>query len=178
VLYHRCHAFSDPLYASQWHLHNSAGVDLSVVPAWEAGYSGRGVGTHKRPRSQKVVTAPAVVVVVVVRSRTVTLTRNAPGHGLAGVSIVDDGLEWRHGDLGEARYMRAASHDWNGKDDDPSPASYDDTHGTCTRSIRFILFDINLSYFSNLGLLLLLCLTIMIWAPSVRRTGVRGNERR
>ncbi|ELR11151.1 peptidase, S8/S53 subfamily protein [Acanthamoeba castellanii str. Neff] len=86
----RLPAITDPLYASQWHLHNSAGVDLSVVPAWEAGYSGRGVG----------------------------------------VSIVDDGLEWRHGDLGEARYMRAASHDWNGKDDDPSPASYDDTHGT------------------------------------------------
>lgn len=48
---------------------------------------------------------------------------------------MDDGLEWRHGDLGEARYMRAASHDWNGKDDDPSPVSYDDTHGTCTLSI-------------------------------------------
>lgn len=93
----RLPAITDPLYASQWHLHNSAGVDLSVVPAWEAGYSGRGVG----------------------------------------VSIVDDGLEWRHGDLGEARYMRAASHDWNGKDDDPSPASYDDTHGTSCGGLAF-----------------------------------------
>jgi hypothetical protein len=62
---------------------------------------------------------------------------------------VDDGLEWRHGDLGEARYMRAASHDWNGKDDDPSPANYDDTHGTCTLSILsflfFLFFDIFVS---------------------------------
>jgi subtilisin family serine protease len=90
-------AITDPLYPGQWHLHNSAGVDLNVMPAWEAGYSGRGVG----------------------------------------ITIVDDGLEWRHDDLGESRYMRAASRDWNGKDDDPSPASYDDTHGTSCGGLAF-----------------------------------------
>lgn len=88
---------TDPLYASQWHLHNSAGVDLNVLPAWESGFSGRGVG----------------------------------------VTIVDDGLEWRHPDLGAGRFMRAASHNWNSKNDDPSPIAYDDTHGTSCGGLAF-----------------------------------------
>lgn len=34
----------DPLWSDQWHLHGNGGVDLNVLPAWESGLSGRGVG--------------------------------------------------------------------------------------------------------------------------------------
>jgi hypothetical protein len=107
---------TDPLYPGQWHIHNSAGVDLNVIPAWEAGYSGRGIG----------------------------------------ITIVDDGLEWRHKDLGESRYMREASHDWNGKDNDPSPGSYDDTHGTSCGGLAFAGMNddtcgVGIAYNANLG---------------------------
>lgn len=82
---------TDPLWGSQWHMHNSAGFDLAVMPAWERGLTGSGIG----------------------------------------ISIADDGIEWRHGDFERSRYIADGSHDWNSRDDDPSPSSYDDTHGTC-----------------------------------------------
>ena len=81
---------------------------------------------------------------------------------------MDDGLEWRHGDLGEARYMRAASHDWNGKDDDPSPASYDDTHGTCTLSI--------LLFFSFLFFLSEIFVSPSPWSGPQRAADWRSRE--
>jgi hypothetical protein len=58
--------------------------------------------------------------------------RGVRGHGTA-ISLVDDGLEWRHKDFGEgSRFLAEGSKDWNGRDDDPSPVRSDDTHGTGT----------------------------------------------
>eukprot|EP01097_Dermamoeba_algensis_P003621 TRINITY_DN2491_c0_g1_i1.p1 TRINITY_DN2491_c0_g1~~TRINITY_DN2491_c0_g1_i1.p1 ORF type:complete len:570 (-),score=160.79 TRINITY_DN2491_c0_g1_i1:42-1751(-) len=34
---------TDPLYRSQWHLHNTPGRDTNVVEAWKLGYTGKGV---------------------------------------------------------------------------------------------------------------------------------------
>lgn len=34
---------TDPAYPNQWHLHNSGGVDVNVIPAWTLGYSGKNV---------------------------------------------------------------------------------------------------------------------------------------
>lgn len=62
------------------------------------------------------------------------------GEGV-GISIVDDGLEWRHPDFvdanGKSRYNSSASHDWNGPDGDPSPADDGDHHGTQCGGLAF-----------------------------------------
>lgn len=36
-------SITDPAYPNQWHLHNSNNVDVNVNPAWDMGYTGRGV---------------------------------------------------------------------------------------------------------------------------------------
>ena len=36
-------SISDPTYGQQWHLHQSNGNDINVVPVWDAGYTGKGV---------------------------------------------------------------------------------------------------------------------------------------
>ena len=36
-------SISDPNYSQQWHLHQSNGHDINVVPVWDAGYTGKGV---------------------------------------------------------------------------------------------------------------------------------------
>eukprot|EP01112_Ceratiomyxa_fruticulosa_P009561 TRINITY_DN2502_c0_g2_i1.p1 TRINITY_DN2502_c0_g2~~TRINITY_DN2502_c0_g2_i1.p1 ORF type:complete len:581 (+),score=144.40 TRINITY_DN2502_c0_g2_i1:486-2228(+) len=33
----------DPLYSQQWHLHNTNGVDVNVIPVWDRGIAGEGV---------------------------------------------------------------------------------------------------------------------------------------
>lgn len=58
------------------------------------------------------------------------------GRGVT-VCVVDDGLEWRHNDFGSSRFRASASYDWNSRDSDPSPALYDDTHGTSCGGLAF-----------------------------------------
>lgn len=36
-------SISDPAYPNQWHLKNSNGIDVNVNPAWDMGFTGRGV---------------------------------------------------------------------------------------------------------------------------------------
>ncbi len=36
-------SFNDPKYGQQWHLSNSGGMDINVVPVWEQGVTGKGV---------------------------------------------------------------------------------------------------------------------------------------
>lgn len=43
IRFKRFTAPSDPSYRDQWHLHNSNGINVNVIPAWEMGYTGRGV---------------------------------------------------------------------------------------------------------------------------------------
>ncbi|KAK6179824.1 hypothetical protein SNE40_012095 [Patella caerulea] len=91
-------SFSDPLWPSQWYLHDEREnlaepkKDLHVIPLWNRGLSGKGVT----------------------------------------VSILDDGLEYKHEDLID-NYAPEASYDFNNKDPDPTPR-YDPTnenkHGT------------------------------------------------
>ncbi|XP_035668240.1 furin-like isoform X3 [Branchiostoma floridae] len=35
--------FSDPEWSAMWYLHNPNNLDMNVIPAWEKGYTGRGV---------------------------------------------------------------------------------------------------------------------------------------
>ena len=49
------------------------------------------------------------------------------------VGIVDDGLQWQHGDLRQ-NYATALSHDYNEGDSDPSPHP-GDNHGTCCAGV-------------------------------------------
>lgn len=49
---------------------------------------------------------------------------------MPGISIVDDGIEWRHRDFGQDRYIGAGSYDWDNNDPDPSPSKFEDSHGT------------------------------------------------
>ncbi len=49
------------------------------------------------------------------------------------VSIVDDGLQWMHGDL-RPNYEATVSHDYNANDADPSPSS-GDGHGTSASGV-------------------------------------------
>lgn len=41
--FRRFGAPTDPLFNNQWHLRNTAGVDIHVLPAWEAGIGGSGI---------------------------------------------------------------------------------------------------------------------------------------
>ncbi|ELR17094.1 peptidase, S8/S53 subfamily protein [Acanthamoeba castellanii str. Neff] len=63
--------------------------------------------------------------------------RGLSGRGIA-ISLVDDGLEWRHKDFGEgSRFLAEGSKDWNGRDDDPTPVRSDDTHGTACAGLAY-----------------------------------------
>jgi subtilisin-like proprotein convertase family protein len=50
------------------------------------------------------------------------------------IGIVDDGLEYTHPDLA-ARYVAAASFDFNGNDPNPMPVLADDDHGTAVAGV-------------------------------------------
>jgi subtilisin-like proprotein convertase family protein len=50
------------------------------------------------------------------------------------IGIVDDGLEYTHPDL-SARYVAAASFDFNGNDPNPMPVLADDDHGTAVAGV-------------------------------------------
>lgn len=94
-------AAENPLYAQQWHLHNSgqggglAGVDVRAEQAW----------------------TQSTAAGLVLGSR-------------ATIAIVDDGLQWAHPDL-QANYLAAGSYDYNFNDADPSPSNSDAHGTSC-----------------------------------------------
>lgn len=129
-----------------------------TFPEATAGASGRLLGTAERPRS--VVAAYPLVA----REQAKRLIPNDPlfanqwhllntgqGGGTAGedsnvtgvweaylgtgvlIAIVDDGLQRTHPDLA-ARYVAAASYDFNGNDPDPTPVG-NDAHGSAAAGV-------------------------------------------
>lgn len=135
-----------------------ADTHIWTFPEATAGASGRRLGTAERPRS--VVAAYPLVA----REQAKRLIPNDPlfanqwhllntgqGGGTAGedanvtgvweaylgtgvlIAIVDDGLQRTHPDLA-ARYVAAASYDFNGNDADPTPVG-NDAHGTAAAGV-------------------------------------------
>jgi subtilisin family serine protease len=118
---------NDPLAGRQWHLRNTgqvtllpgglditatAGIDLNVFPLWNYPASpnkkpfdfNSANNTNSHIRGNKVV-----------------------------IGIVDDGMEWTHGDL-RPNVVRNLQRDWNGKDFDPTPLPAD-SHGTACAGV-------------------------------------------
>jgi subtilisin-like proprotein convertase family protein len=135
-----------------------ADTHIWTFPEATAGESGRRLGTAQRPRS--VVAAYPLVA----REQAKRLIPNDPlfanqwhllntgqGGGTGGedanvtgvweaylgtgvlIAIVDDGLQRTHPDLA-ARYVAAASYDFNGNDPDPTPVG-NDAHGTAAAGV-------------------------------------------
>jgi len=76
------------------------------------------------------------------------------GKGI-NVVVLDDGFEWKHPDI-RANYRKDISWDYNGKDDDPTPSSSSNAHGTrCAGEIAMLANNqkcgVGIAYNSNIG---------------------------
>jgi len=76
------------------------------------------------------------------------------GKGI-NVVVLDDGFEWRHPDIRD-NYRKDISWDYNGQDDDPTPSSSSNAHGTrCAGEIAMLANNercgVGIAYNSNIG---------------------------
>jgi len=107
---------NDPLFQTQWYLHGGANCNEAA--------SGTANAISSPPTSMNIECA---------------WSQGYSGRGIV-VSVVDDGLQWRHPDFDADRFVSDASFNWNEGVRDPSPSSSynnQDTHGTPCGGIAY-----------------------------------------